>query len=129
MKRTLAGTPKEPPRGGGYLQRIGMASTPATPACGSSSVPPASTPSGSINRKSSLFAKLVLREVLWGSLPAVKAAKYARTIVADGFDHPDIVKLSKLGAKGFAKNNSWRDLKRKLRKASIGPAVGNTFTK
>lgn len=97
-----------------------------TPVSASSPAPPAGTPTGSCDRNSkpSNFANLLLREVLWGSLPVKRAAKYARAIVADGSTHPDVVKLSKVGAKGFAASNSWRDLKRQLRKPNIGSAVG-----
>ena len=72
----------------------------------------------------SKVATMLVRDVLWGSLPAAEASRYARAVVADGSTHPDVLKLSKLGAKGFCKNNTWRDMKRKMKRSRFHAALG-----
>ena len=106
---------------GGYRQRMAMEEDELAAAPAPEQGTPASSADGATH---SQFAALLVRDVLWGCLPATKAAKYAKAAVADGITHPDLVTVSKLGGSGLHKNNTWRDLKRKLTKSRLHDAVG-----
>ena len=51
----------------------------------------------------SKLAALLVRDVLWGYLPATKATRYAKAGVEDGNTHPDLVTISKLGGVVFTR--------------------------
>ena len=119
MKRSVHGEPKG--LRGGYRQRMAMEEDELAAAPAPEQGTPASSADGATH---SQFAALLVRDVLWGRLPATKVAKYAKAAVADGITHPDLVTVSKLGGSGLHKNNTWRDLKRKLTKSRLHDAVG-----
>ena len=60
----------------------------------------------------SMLATLLLHEVFWGAMSANLARKIAEAAFADGASHPDLQKLSELGASGSWAGNVYRDLLR-----------------
>ena len=62
--------------------------------------------------KPSVFAELMITEVLYGFMTASRCRRYCEAIIEDRPQHQDIARLAALGKKGFYTSNIWRDLQK-----------------
>ena len=72
-----------------------------------------SSSSNTGQRDSQLLALLLLKWS-WGELPSTFLQEIALAAVQDGCPHPDVIKLSKLGASGMHRGNINRDLQQMM---------------
>ena len=62
--------------------------------------------------KRSVFAELIVTEVLYGFMTASRARRYCEALGEDNIQHEDIARLAALGKKGSYTSNIWRDLQK-----------------
>ena len=62
--------------------------------------------------KASIFAELLVTEVLYGFMTASRARRYCEALIEDNMHHEDIARIAKLGKKGVYVSNIWRDLQK-----------------
>ena len=62
--------------------------------------------------KASVFAELLITEVLYGFMTASRARRFCEALGEDNIHHEDIDRIAALGKKGFHQSNIWRDLQK-----------------
>ena len=73
--------------------------------------------------RGSFLVHLLVREWTWGYLPAYKVQQYAAAAVKDGSEHPDLLKLSRVGSAGRNPQTCKPDLERLLQSSEFHIAI------
>ena len=71
----------------------------------------------------SALAAFLLKECMWGFMPAWKTQRIAELAVIDGANKIHLVYIAEMGTKGYYKRNVWRSLKRKADPGAVGQSV------
>ena len=66
---------------------------------------------------------VLMSAMCWGEIQCPFVQKVCAAAVADGCEHPDVIKVSKMGASGTWPGNIYRDLQKKMPKQPLHDAL------